>query len=93
MKVKVERNKKEFETVDVIFPLYAIVENEEDTDYVKIEEDSFAKLSVGFVSTEITKFKKRTPTTTIAEIWWNNQCSKEEWDEQLKCTQDFLSSF
>ena len=89
MEVKIERKDVVLETTDATFPIYAYVEQEleygERVDYfVKLDEHMFTQIKISSISTEITKFK--TNNYVIPATWWDNQCEKEVWDEQLKHT-------
>lgn len=91
MKIKIERRKRKFEKADVVFPIYAYVEYETETCYVKLEENIFTQIIVKDISIEIMKWKS--DNKIVPEIWWDNQCSKENWEKQLEFTKEFISEF
>ncbi len=87
MKIKIIQTKTVLKEVE--FPMYCCVNGEFELEYVKIELDKMTCIKPQTFGFEI--WIHEGDNTQIANVWYNNQCPKEEWDTTLKATKIFLN--
>lgn len=80
--MKVTRNKIEVTEEDIQLPLYSCVEVDDfTTQYTRIDESKFSQIELGPLDYKITSFDRK--SDTIAGIFVDNMCSKEDYDWAL----------
>jgi len=80
--MKVTRNKIEVTEESIQLPLYSCVEVDDfTTQYTRIDESKFSQIELGPVDYKITSFDRK--SDTVAGIFVDNTCSREEYEEAL----------
>ena len=72
----------EYKEVEIDFPLFAKVVADMDETYVRIDEKDFRIIE--FKATGQVSVNVHGSHNCIAQIWYDNQCSKEEWNQAVK---------
>ena len=91
MKVLLEQKNVTYTEVEIEFPFYAMVVENESTDiYVKIEEEWFTQIRFDAVETSVSRY--RCKCFHIAELWYTNKCTKEEYNNAVKALKDIVNT-
>jgi len=91
MEVTIAKNETTFTKVDVKFPIYSLIEDDEARIYTKLTEKEFYQIRIGHDDITINRFK--TNGKTINSIWYENQCNKTDFDNVVKHVKNTLKDF
>jgi len=89
MKIQIERKEVLLETINVKFPIYSYIEEEDYTLYTKITSNMFYQIRVGSIDVNISKFKKT--NKIISEIWWNNKSDWKQFQEGKRLLKKYIN--
>jgi hypothetical protein len=81
----------EYDEVEVDSPFYSYVQEEDKEIFVQITETTFKQ-----ITSHISGYKEIFTCRNygqIANVWWINPSTKEEWEEALSNLKDYLSKF
>ena len=93
MKVNISKNTETIEEMNIEFPIYSLIEGDDETIYVKIDRDyKFTQIKTTWttITLHTHKMHKNSP---ISYIWIKNKSDKEVWNEQLRVTKKHLDNF
>lgn len=93
MKVQIVTTVKEFEEVDINYPIYCYDQNDSEglEWYVKITKDKFYQIKFSRLSIEFNSYDRK--PEQISEYWYNKQVEKVHYDNALKEAKEFVSEF
>ena len=87
----VEVKTSEYVDKGVVLPFYALLEDSDfpfDRTYVKITKTDHVQIQFEHSSIKVFSFQN---PNHIADIWYKNQCSKEEWNDAVKSSKKFFA--
>lgn len=90
MKVLLETS--EYKEIDIEFPFYAYVQEEDSEIFVKIEENCFRKIVLHFHGA-VEIFKNTTKYNYLARVWYNNKSDEKTWNIALYNLNNYIKKF
>lgn len=83
---------RQYEEIDIEYPLYAHVEEDEDETFVMIDENHFKQIRFARFTgrCEIAKYRS---SNNLAAIWRENMCDKSAWEQAERQLKNMVSQF
>ena len=90
MKFQIERKEVKLETVDIEFPIYSYIEEDDCTLYTKITLDKFYQIKTYF--NEVSVSSHKWTCHSINEAWYNSRCDEKQFQEGLDILKSYLEN-
>lgn len=90
MEVTIEKREIKLKKVDVKFPIYSFIENDEAKLYTKLTEKEFYQIKINRFEVTINRFS--TNNKTISNLWFENQCNKIDFEKAVEHVKNILKN-
>lgn len=90
MKIKVRQSEPVVNDIEVELPFYSYVQEDLSDVFVKIDENGMYRIDFNSIAVEVFCDKK---ISVLPKLWFDNPCTKEEYDNAVERLKKYISNF